>query len=212
MQLNGLMGGFYRISEWVMRLAYINLLWILFTVVGLLIFGFMPATIAMFTLIRKWIMGETDTPVFSTFFYTFKKEFLKGNGFGLIILIIGYILYIDFNYLAFIEGPLYTFLLAIFFLIGIVYLIFILYFIPVYVHFDLKFKQYLKYSIMIGITNFHITILLVTGISLLYYISMKIPGVLPFFTISITGFFVMWTANLAFKNLVTKKENYLQNH
>lgn len=35
MELNGLMGVLYRFAEWIMRLAYANLLWILFTLTGL---------------------------------------------------------------------------------------------------------------------------------------------------------------------------------
>ncbi len=75
MQMGGIMGGFYRVSEWIMRFAYVNILWGLFTLAGLVLFGFMPATVAMFTVIRKWLMGETDIPVFKTFFASFKKRF-----------------------------------------------------------------------------------------------------------------------------------------
>ena len=37
--MEGLIGGIYRYSEWIMRLAYINILWILFTLLGLVVFG-----------------------------------------------------------------------------------------------------------------------------------------------------------------------------
>jgi uncharacterized membrane protein YesL len=37
------------LCDWVAKLAYVNLLWFLFTAAGLLIFGFMPATVALFT-------------------------------------------------------------------------------------------------------------------------------------------------------------------
>ncbi|MFA9557842.1 YesL family protein [Evansella sp. AB-rgal1] len=210
MQMGGLMGGFYRVSEWIMRLAYVNLLWILFTTIGLFFFGFMPASIAMFTILRKWILGEFDIPVFKTFFGTFKTEFIKGNIFGLVILIIGYILYIDLQYLSLVEGTLHTVLLAVLFLAGILYLTFTFYIIPVYVHYDLKLKEYFKFAILIGITNFHITILMAVGIAALYYIFMRVPGLIPFFSVSVTGLYIMWLGNLAFRTLVSKKEKYEQ--
>ncbi|MBS4177478.1 YesL family protein [Lederbergia citrea] len=41
-------------------LDYVNLPWISF---GLIVLGFFPATAAMFTVIRKWMMKE-QVPVF----------------------------------------------------------------------------------------------------------------------------------------------------
>nr|WP_052044317.1 DUF624 domain-containing protein [Alkalihalobacillus alcalophilus] len=64
----------YTISDWIMRLAYINLLWLLFMIIGLFIVGFMPATVAMFTVIRMLLMKEESVPIFKTFL-----TFLKRN-------------------------------------------------------------------------------------------------------------------------------------
>ncbi|SDY93502.1 Uncharacterized membrane protein YesL [Evansella caseinilytica] len=210
MQMEGLMGGFYRLSEWIMRLAIINLLWILFTLVGAVLLGLMPASIAMFAVVRKWIMGDTEIPIFKTFFSAYKKEFIKGNIFGLIIAAAGYVLYIDLQYLALVDGALHTFLLTVLFLAGILYFILVIYLIPVYVHFDIKFNQYFKYAVMFGIANFHITVFMAAGLAVLYYVFMKIPGLVPFFSISIPAFFIMWCVNLAFKALAAKKEKLEQ--
>ena len=95
MEMEGLTGRFLRICEVISRLAYANLLWILFTVLGLGIFGFMPATVALFTVTRKWVMGDRDIPVFKTFWNTYRKEFFKSTLFGVVLFAIGYIIYID---------------------------------------------------------------------------------------------------------------------
>lgn len=63
----GTVGGIYHISNWIMRLAYVNFLWILFTLAGFIVFGFFPATIATFAVVRKWIFDTTDIPIFTTF-------------------------------------------------------------------------------------------------------------------------------------------------
>lgn len=34
-----------------------------------------PATSAMFTVVRKWVMGDTDTGVFRTFFKGYKENY-----------------------------------------------------------------------------------------------------------------------------------------
>lgn len=83
--MQGFMRGFYSISEWVLRFAYVNVLWISFNLLGLIVFGFFPATIAMFTVVRKWVLKETDISVFNTFWFAYKKEFFKGNFLGFII-------------------------------------------------------------------------------------------------------------------------------
>lgn len=40
-----IMRGLYTVTEWIYRFAIVNLLWILFTIAGLVIFGFFPATL-----------------------------------------------------------------------------------------------------------------------------------------------------------------------
>jgi uncharacterized membrane protein YesL len=209
MEMSGLMGGFLRISEWIMRLAYANLVWLLFTLMGGIILGIFPATIALFTLTRKWLRGEPDTPVFATFFKTFKQEFLKGNLFALIFVAIAYVLFIDLQYLSIVTGHLYSFLFFVFVLVALLFVILFMYFFPVYVHFQLPFIHYLKYALLIGMTNLHLTIGTGIILALLYYLFMLIPGLVPFFSISIPAYVMMWSASTAFKLLERKREKIL---
>lgn len=211
MEMTGIWGGFYRISLWVMRLAYINILWILFTVIGFIICGYMPATVALFTVIRKWIHKETDIPIFKTFLGSFKKEFKIANLFGIILLITGAILYVDLQYVGTVnDSPLYPILLGGLFLAGVIYFILVLYIIPVYVHYNLSFWQYIKYAILIGLTNLHYSITMVLILYGLYLLMMHIPGLFPFFSISTAAFIVMLSANLSFGDL-QRKQNKINN-
>ncbi|WP_163536305.1 YesL family protein [Gracilibacillus sp. YIM 98692] len=63
-------------------LAYINALWILFTLAGLIVFGFFPATTAMYAVFRKRVMGDESIKVFRLFWSTYRREFIKGNKLG----------------------------------------------------------------------------------------------------------------------------------
>lgn len=199
---------FYRICEWVTKLVYINVLWILFSTAGLLVFGFMPASIAMFTVIRRWIHGNHETAVFTEFYNTFKKEFFKGNAFGLIILIVGLNVYLYVHFLPVIAAPLNSLLLIFIFLLGLIYLMFVIYIVPVYVHYDLPFVQYFKYTIYVGMTNVNITFLLAAGVGLLCYFFIRVPGFIPFFSMSAIGFYIMWLADKGFENVLLKYEKY----
>ncbi|MDL4840270.1 YesL family protein [Aquibacillus rhizosphaerae] len=211
MEIRGLWGGFYTISQWVMRFVYINLLWIFFTILGLIFFGLMPATISMFTVIRKWIMKQTDIPIFQTFFITYKKEFLKSNLFMVVILVVGVFLYFNLRYAGFmVDSTIYPILLGGFIITTFLYMMLVIYIAPVYVHFNLSFAQYVKYAIMIGATNLHYSITIIVSICGIYYISMKVPGLVPFFSISVSAYIIMFGANLAFNNLVKKKQQLEQ--
>lgn len=46
-----------------------------FTLLGLGVFGIMPATAALFAVMRKWIQGQDNVPVLKTFWQEYKGEF-----------------------------------------------------------------------------------------------------------------------------------------
>lgn len=66
------------------ELAYINVLWILFSSIGLIIFGIFPATAAMFSVVGKLIKNEESIKIFPAYWTSFRSYFLQANGFGLI--------------------------------------------------------------------------------------------------------------------------------
>ncbi|WP_421102885.1 DUF624 domain-containing protein [Sporosarcina psychrophila] len=61
--MNPTSGFTYNVFEWITRLAYIYLLWILFSLAGGMISGFFPATIAMFAISREWLKGISEIPI-----------------------------------------------------------------------------------------------------------------------------------------------------
>ncbi len=209
MQLGGFTGGFFRFSEWAMKLAYLNLLWILFSILGFGVFGIMPATVATFTIARKWLKQE-DIPIGKTFFFTYKKEFLKSNVIGFILAITGMILYVNYQYLHVVENPIiHIVVVSLILMMSILYGILILYIVPVYVHFDLGLSQYFKYALMIGIMNIHLTIIMVVSIYLLYLFLIFIPGLIPVFVVSMLALVIMGISYYAFLLLEKKSRGLI---
>ncbi|NGP43842.1 YesL family protein [Bacillaceae bacterium SIJ1] len=197
--MNGLAIGFYRVAEWVTRLAYVNLLWIAFTLVGLIVFGFAPATAAMFAVVRKWVSGEDDIPIFKTFWKVYRKEFWKIFGVGFILAVVGYFIYIEFSILRTQDSLMYY--LASFGVIGqyILYFIVVMYFFPIYAHFDLKPFAYLKWAFAIGVSHPILTLFLavVTNV-LLYVTAVTLPILIVFFGGSVTAYILTWGASKTF--------------
>src|SRR5699024_11923190 len=98
--MDDFVGGFYRLCVWVTRFAYVNVLWFLFTFLGLVFLGAMPSTVAMFAVIRKWVTGVKEVPIFKTFLESYLTEFVKANMLGYILFGIGAQLYIDLKFLS----------------------------------------------------------------------------------------------------------------
>lgn len=204
--MHGFVKGYYTFSVWAMRLAYLNMLWVFFSLIGLIIFGVMPATTAMFVVVRKWMMEDEDIPIFATFWDAYRENFLKTNGLGLLLFIIGYILVMEFQILRLQESIGYFIVsygvLALF----VLYAIVLTYFFPIYVHFNLKTIDYIKWPFIIGIVHPILTIFLIFGIVVaIYFIFMTIPAILFFFGGSVTAYFIMWGASKTFEKYEMKE-------
>lgn len=201
---SGLTGAIYRICDWIARLAYLNLLWIIFTLSGFVVLGFFPATIAMFSVCRKWLLGERDVPVFTAFFYTYKAEFVKGNFLGLCVLGISYILWVDYRILQTSGNSNLPTFAYLFFLLFVFYGIFLLFLFPMYVHYELKLVQLVKNTFLLVITSPLTAIVMVTAVLLVYFLSLSISGVVLFFSGSTLALFLMWSSNRVFQKFEYK--------
>jgi uncharacterized membrane protein YesL len=197
---------FYVICDWIARLAYINLLWIGFSVAGFILFGLMPATAAMFTIIRKWIMGENDFSILQTFWQTYKTEFLKSNALGGILMTIGGLIFLDLRISQ--SGTTAFSLVMSLLMISGLFILFImfLYVWPIFVHFNLSIFNILKTAFVLSISQPMFTIVMIVGSLAVYFIMMNIPGLIPFFGGSLLAFIIMWSSSLCF-NKIMKDSN-----
>ncbi|MFJ7826011.1 YesL family protein [Psychrobacillus sp. NPDC096623] len=195
---------FSTLAYKIMTLAYINLLWILFSIVGLGILGLFPATTAMYAITRKLIIGETNFNIFSVFWGNFKKDFLKANGFGLITAITVYILYFDFMFV--VQKNDFQFLLPIFLFILIAFLATLIFLFPVYTHFNLRFYQYIRQSFFIAITSPIELVLISASAIVIYFLLTLFPGAIPLFSGSIFAYISTFLSFRAFERIEKKKK------
>lgn len=204
MRTDGLIGVLYIITEWIMRLAVTNLLWVLFNVpiifIGLnllvvdstdqfiflcvvvlvlLPFFFFPATMSMFAVVRGWIINEADVKIIRSFWKHYKMNYVRSMFGGIIIVLIWAVLLVDYYYFVnFISDLIkYLFYALFFFLI-----MFTIHFFSNTVHFHSKLLPSLKNSLLMTLKN-PIISLIVTFINILIIvISFKLaPFLIPFF-------------------------------
>ncbi|KKI89389.1 DUF624 domain-containing protein [Bacillus sp. SA1-12] len=208
--MTDLMGGLNRIFEWVMRLSVINLLWIGFnlpicylalsllyasnssvlfmllaTIVVLAPFFFFPATTAMFGVVRKWVMGEHDVPLFKSYWAYYKENYVRSMSGGLIFSLIWVIWGVDFYFFSKVNV-----ILSSIFLVGFFFLfLFALTFFANTVHADLKFFQNLKNSFFLTLLYPFNNILVVVLNGIIIYVSLTMfTFLIPFFMGSLIAF------------------------
>ncbi|RCW67010.1 YesL family protein [Saliterribacillus persicus] len=196
--------------EWITKVAYLNIIWITMTLLGLGIFGIFPATAAVFVITRKWITGQKDIPILSTFWKYYKEGFLQANVLGFLLVIFSYILYLDFLFITVADGK-YTVVLTIPFLfVGILFLLTALYVFPVYSYYEMKGFKVFKSAFFIMVLNPMPTLIMVLGMLGLIYILWHFQGLALFFSISIMGIIIMMPAEKAFKKVHDKQRQFRQ--
>ena len=81
------------------------------------------------------------------------------------------------------------------------------FFFPVYVHYELKFFDYFKYSFFLGVLNIHILMLAILGLAADMFLLFYIPGLLPFFSGVSIAFILMSSSILIFQRVQKLKTN-----
>lgn len=205
MQLGSFSNVVYTICDWVARLAYINLLWIIFTLGGFVVFGFFPATIAMLATLRQFIR-KNHPPVFQTFWNYYKKEFINSNKLGLVIVAIGLILFVNIRFLQSTSTNMSSFLFYSSIIMSGIYLLIICYTLASYVEVEQPLSVHLKNALLITISNPLPSLFIIFGFAAVYFAISYISGLGFFFSISMLGLVILSSANMAYKTILRKQE------
>ncbi|WP_274308258.1 YesL family protein [Solibacillus daqui] len=194
--------GFHTLGVKLLKIVYLNFLWLFFSMLGFFIFGLFPATIALFTVIRQ-LLREVEKPISQTFWQTYKKEWLRGNGYAAISYVVIAILAIDFY-------AIYSFEFLTILLIPtmiIAFLVFgtLCFFFPVYVHFELSFFTTIKQAFLFTLTSPFTVLLNACIVLLMYGVFNLLPGAIPLFAGSVLSYCMMQFSMRAFKKIEQKK-------
>jgi uncharacterized membrane protein YesL len=238
MEMRGMMGGFYRLSEWIMRLSVTNVLWLVtslpfwyFTLVtfrgmqmtetndellatfqsGVIIlavlspFTLFPATSAMFSVARKWVLGDTDVPLLKTFFRNYKQNYVQSMVGGIFYALLFAIMIIDYRvYLNQLEG--FGFVAYLFLLLMALLLISLLHFFSLLSHFHMKTIQLLKNALILTIGRPLRSIMMGIGAVAVLYLSFKWTFLIPFFFGSVIAVYTFYNFNLIMQKMMTLKD------
>lgn len=231
MEMRGMMGGFYKISEWIMRLSVTNVLWIICSIPFVFFlfaaiflsqdesqiypslvlaaivapFTFFPATAALYAVVRKWVMGEVDVPLFKTFFRGYKENYLQSMIGGLLYTLLYVIMFVDYKvYL----NELSSFQMLSYVFIGLIFLLFVsmFNFFSMMVHYHMKTFQLLKNAILITIGRPFRSLSTVIASGGILFISMRFTFLIPFFMGSLIAIVSFYNFHLIYLKLKEQQE------
>ncbi|WP_066050665.1 YesL family protein [Robertmurraya korlensis] len=204
MDTTGMTGKLYQACQWISRLAYLNLLWLLFIGVGLVFFGVAPSTVAMFTIIRKWLQGERELPIFSTFMEIFKREFWASNRLGLVLMASSFVIWFDWQLIGGVQGTLYPILAGCLIGVSLLFMMVLTYIFPVYVHYENKTFQYIKVAFLLGISYPLYSFVMLLAVICVLALSLFFNGIGFLFFGSGISYILMYISNLLFSKLAQK--------
>lgn len=169
---------------------YLQVLWYLFTAIGLGVLGVVPATLATAAVIHKWFKNGTDIPIFKEFWSTYKKAFIQGNGLGLIWVALGLFFYADYVISRdFIQSFYFH---AFIVLVIVFYTILVFHFLIIYNRYELRFLQYFKQTFLIALIRPFESLAMLVALLPLYYLYNFLPVLIIFMGVPLTLYPILW--------------------
>lgn len=234
MEMKGLMGGFYRISEWIMRFSVTNLLWLLtsipvwffilsmlmneeldlailqstFVIVAIIApFTLFPSTSAMFSLARKWLTGDEDAPLFKTFFINYRRNYVQSMLAGILYMIIFITLFVNYQFYMGLENN-FQLIAPLFLAFMLVASISVFNFFSLQSHLHMKTIALLKNALLLTIGKPITSILIVvTNVSIIYISFSFFNAFLAFFFMgSLVAYMTFFHFQRMFQKIQDKQE------
>lgn len=202
--MNLFFGTLYRIAEWITKFAFLYILWLFFTIVGLGVFGFFPATISMFSIIRNWILGNPVPSLPKEFWSIYKKEFMKSNIFGIFIIIIYGLIVLNFIYIE-LNNP-FSIINVTLLALNLYMLVYTLFLYPAYSHFNVNILQLYKNTFLILLISPIEILFIVFCLAVSFIIFKFIPALGFIFGLPMLAFIISIGAIHSFRRISNKSK------
>ncbi|MEV1130033.1 DUF624 domain-containing protein [Agromyces sp. NPDC049794] len=169
----------HQVTDWVLWIMAVNLAWLAFTLLGGVVFGVAPATIAAAVLTRRRLAGDGFRFV-SEFSSTWRREFLRANLVLLPVFAVAVLLGVNLASFARLGMHLPAILSGVAFtIVAVVALVLV----PLYAHYDLPLRRYATTALRFAVANPAAALLLAVTTVLIVGVTTVLPGLLPFVTV-----------------------------
>ncbi|MEH7414437.1 DUF624 domain-containing protein [Neobacillus drentensis] len=187
---------FYAVVDRLSNLFILNIFWILSC---LPIVTIVPATTAMFSVVRQWQLHQ-DTSVVRNYFRYFRENFKQSFLIGLIWTVISVILYLNYFYLNQDQTGARFIILIPLLLISLLFTGTSAYLFSVISHYEMTWKRAITSSFFMAIANFPITLIMMGVFILLVAVLMYQP-VFTLILFSIGAYVNFFLCNRVFRKM-----------
>lgn len=238
MEYKGFMGGFYKITEWIMRISGSNLLWLLCSspfllvllmklllvlqsptpqpetltiwVMGVLApFTLFPATSALFSVTRKWVMGESDLSIIKVYFKGYKENYKQSMLGGIFYTLLFAIMYVDYEvYMNQMDNLQIIGMIMLFFLLLLSLSLFN--FFSLVAHYHLGVLQLIKNAILFTIIRPFRTLSTLICAIVLGFLTLRFGWLILFGFGSLTALVAFYNFYIAYNKIQEKVERMRQ--
>lgn len=193
--------------DWLVTLAYLNLLWLGFSLLGLIFFGVGPATFAVHSLVRKKIKQGDLAHVFSKFKTAFKQHFKEGNIYFSLVTAASLFIYVDIRVIQ--ALPQHTLIqlivLPALLILSALVLIAATFTLGLYFEFGESLSKSIKDSFWLSLISPVAGIVMVHAFLLGLLIYTYVPALMLFYSLSFYAFITQWVMSKTFKRMQKKK-------
>ena len=197
-----------KISEWIINMALLNLLWFLLTLLGGVLFGWAPATVAIMAVWRQQEQAMDKVQVIKAMWQQYRENFVKANAIGWIIKFFAALLVFYSFTLTHWEGIMMIFFAATFLMICVAFIIVCTFIFPVYIHYDLGFLNCFKYAFAIGLAHLHFVVIMVASLATIFWSYSVFPGLILVFFASLPSACITNLSLTVFKKIERKQSTY----
>ncbi len=192
-------------SEWVMNLFLLHIYWMIGTLLGGVVFGIVPSSIALFSTIRKLFTHSQTINVFDYFKKEYKTNFKHSLILGFLYLVIALFIYSYIQFLTATTTSLLAYTHIFIFAFLFLLILFSFYLIPVYVHFEMNINKLIPNTLRILLANmkWNFPMLLTVVAVVLVYIKFSVT--LLFFGVSLPAFIISYFCRKAFQDFQDKQ-------
>lgn len=179
--------------RWIPILFYLNILWIVGTLGGLIFLGLGPATISLFETLKELLWKNNNISITQYFFNVYRREWKQINRWIvllfaiLIFLLIDYRLIVFFNTNILIARVVYPIFIILFSII----ILSIIYLFVFYTNFELPFLKKVENSLLLVLSNPIRSLSIIFLLICYYNLILRWPLIFMFFFTSLPAFVII---------------------
>lgn len=186
----------YRWAQVATDFFLLNLMWLL---ACLPVVTALPATAAMFGVVRDWVRGK-ESGVFGAFVLRFRQNFVQSLVVGVLWALFGGALFLDFLLANQLSGGAQVVMRSLLVLAGVLYAFGSVFLFPVMVHYDTKWTVVPKNALLLSIARLPTTLACLLTVAASAALTFIVP-LLLLVTPGVTAYAVYRLCDREFRNI-----------